>query len=215
MSDQYSCGATDENGLRVEREFINTIAYGVSCGVEFNSMAGLEAAYGRSWESRCPGKNLENIATIFKDLMKDSLESFYIFWTCCFTSFLTSFYLYYSTRVDQHAKKSMFYEISTLPPCMAQEFYVPWNLSCRSLLHGFAMLYDTLWHIQGRGAVVGVRGAVVGVRGVAVRVRGAAVGVRGAAVGNIGIPTYVISRGAVVRQPINYAPLIVVVMQYR
>jgi hypothetical protein len=43
-----------------------------------------------------------------------------------------------------------------------------------------------------RGAVVGLRGAVVGVRG-------AAVGVRGAAVGNIGIPTYVISRGAVVR----------------
>ena len=40
------------------------------------------------------------------------------------------------------------------------------------------------------------RGAVVGVRG-------AAVGVRGAAVGNIGIPTYVISRGAVVRQPIK------------
>ena len=36
------------------------------------------------------------------------------------------------------------------------------------------------------------RGAVVGLRG-------AAVGVRGAAVGNIGIPTYVISRGAVVR----------------
>ena len=47
-----------------------------------------------------------------------------------------------------------------------------------------------------RGAVVGLRGAVVGVRG-------AAVGVRGAAVGNIGIPTYVISRGAVVRQPFN------------
>ena len=47
-----------------------------------------------------------------------------------------------------------------------------------------------------RGAVVGLRGAVVGVRG-------AAVGVRGAAVGNIGIPTYVISRGAVVRQPLN------------
>ena len=46
-----------------------------------------------------------------------------------------------------------------------------------------------------RGAVVGVRGAVVGVRG-------AAVGFRGAAVGNIGIPTYVISRGAVVRQPV-------------
>ena len=39
---------TDESGLRVEREFINTIAYGVSCGVEFNSMAGLKAAYGRS-----------------------------------------------------------------------------------------------------------------------------------------------------------------------
>ena len=38
-----------------------------------------------------------------------------------------------------------------------------------------------------RGAVVGLRGAVVGLRG--------------AAVGNIGIPTYVISRGAVVRQP--------------
>ena len=46
----------------------------------------------------------------FKDLMKDSLESFYIFCTCCFTSFLTLFYLHYSTRVvDQHAKKSMFY----------------------------------------------------------------------------------------------------------
>ena len=54
-----------------------------------------------------------------------------------------------------------------------------------------------------RGAVFGLRGAVVGVRGVAVGVRGAAVGVRGAAVGNIGIPTYVISRGAVVRQPIK------------
>ena len=67
--------------------------------------------------------------------------------------------VHYSTRVvDQHAKKSMFYETSPLPPCMAQEF-----------------------------AIVGVRGA--------------AVGVRGAAVGNIGIPTYVISRGAVVRQP--------------
>ena len=48
-----------------------------------------------------------------------------------------------------------------------------------------------------RGAVVGARGAVVGVRG-------AAVGVRGAAVGNIGIPTYVISRGAVVRQPSDH-----------
>ena len=90
----------------------------------------------RSGDSRCPGKNLENITTIFKDLMKDSLEFFYIFCTCCFTSFLTSFYLPYSTRVDQHdAKKSMFYETSPLPPCMAQEF---------------AMLYDTLWHIQGR-----------------------------------------------------------------
>ena len=33
--------------------------------------------------------------------------------------------------------------------------------------------------------------------------RGAVVGVRGAAVGNIGIPTYAISRGAVVRQPIQ------------
>ena len=52
-----------------------------------------------------------------------------------------------------------------------------------------------------RGAVVGVRGAAVGVRGAAVGVRGAAVGVRGAAVGNIGIPLYVISRGAVVRHP--------------
>jgi hypothetical protein len=52
-----------------------------------------------------------------------------------------------------------------------------------------------------RGAVVGLRGAVVGLRGAAVGVRGAAVGVRGAAVGNIGIPTYVISRGTVVRQP--------------
>ena len=61
----------------------------------------------------------------------------------------------------------------------------------------FAMLYDTLCSYYGtyRGAVVGLRGAVVGLRG-------AAVGVRGAAVGNIGIPTYVISRGAVVRQPL-------------
>ena len=114
---------------------------------------------------------MENITTIFKDLMKDSFESFYIFCTCCFTSFLPLFYLYYSTRVDQHAKKSMFYETSHLPPCMAQEF---------------GMLYDTLMAHTARGAVVGLRGAVVGVRG--------------AAVGNIGIPTYVISRGAVVRQ---------------
>ena len=59
----------------------------------------------------------------------------------------------------------------------------------------FVMLYDTLWHIQGRSCRAQL-GAVVGVRG-------AAVGVRGAAVGNIGIPTYVISRGAVVRQPKN------------
>ncbi len=44
----------------------------------------------------------------------------------------------------------------------------------------------------GTYAVVGLRGADFGVRGAAVR---------GAAVGNIGIPTYVISRGAVVRQP--------------
>ena len=45
-----------------------------------------------------PGKkNLENITltTIFKDLMKDLLESFYIFCTCFFMSFLTSFYLHY------------------------------------------------------------------------------------------------------------------------
>ena len=53
---------------------------------------------------------------------------------------------------------------------------------------------DMIHYVTYRGAVVGLRGAVVGVRG-------AAVGVRGAAVGNIGIPTYVISRGAVVRQP--------------
>ena len=67
----------------------------------------------------------------------------------------------------------MFRETSPVPYCMAQEF---------------AMLYDTLHYGTYRGAVVGIRGAVVGVRG--------------AAVGNIGIPTYVISRGAVVRQPI-------------
>ena len=40
-----------------------------------------------------PRPKLGNITTIFKDLMKDSLESFYIFCTCCFTSFLTSSYL--------------------------------------------------------------------------------------------------------------------------
>ena len=39
--------------------------------------------------------------------------------------FLNVILLHYSTRVDQHAKKSMFYETSPLPPCMAQEFYVP------------------------------------------------------------------------------------------
>ena len=31
-----------------------------------------------------PRQNLENITTIFKDLMKDLFESFYIFCTCCF-----------------------------------------------------------------------------------------------------------------------------------
>ena len=34
-------------------------------------------------------------------------------------------------------------------------------------------------------------------------IRHTIVGVRGAAVGNVGIPTYVISRGAVVRQPLE------------
>ena len=129
---------------------------------------------------------MENITTIFKDLMKDSLESFNVFCTCCFTSFLTSFYgLPYNTRVDQHdAKKSMFYGIETspLPPCMAQE--------C-------AMLYDTLWHIQGRSCRA---------QGRSCRAQGRSCRARGAAVGNIGIPTYVISRGAVVRQPINVCP---------
>ena len=79
---------------------------------------------------------------------------------------------------------SMFRETSPVPYCMALLCY---------MIH-----YGTYNY---RGAVVGLRGAVVGVRGAAVGVRGAAVGVRGAAVGNIGIPTYVISRGAVVRQP--------------
>ena len=72
-------------------------------------------------------------------------------------------------------RNSMFRETSPVPYCMASLCY---------MIH-----YGTY-----RGAVVGVRGAVVGVGG-------AAVGVRGAAVGNIGIPTYVISWGAVVRQP--------------
>ena len=100
----------------------------------------------------------------FKDLMKDSLESFYIFCTCCFTLFLTSFYLHYSTRVDQQAKKSLLSHLAWIK-----------NLLC------YMIHYGTY-----RGAVVGLRGAVVGLRGTAV-------GVRGAAVGNIGIPTYVIS----------------------
>ena len=78
----------------------------------------------------------------------------------------------------------MFRETSPVPYCMALLCY---------MIH-----YGTYNY---RGAVVGLRGAVVGVRGAAVGVRCAAVGVRGAAVGNIGIPTYVISRGAVVRQP--------------
>ena len=84
----------------------------------------------------------------------------------------------------------MFRETSPVPYCMAFLCY---------MIH-----YGTYNY---RGAVVGLRGAVVGVRGAAVGVRGAAVGVRGAAVGNIGIPTYVISRGAVVRQPSNYMAL--------
>ena len=71
----------------------------------------------------------------------------------------------------------MFRETSPVPYCMAS-------------------LCDMIHYGTYRGAVVGLRGAVVGVRG-------AAVGVRGAAVGNIGIPTYVISRGAVVRQPLQ------------
>ena len=71
----------------------------------------------------------------------------------------------------------------------------------------FAMLYDTLHYGTYRGAVVGVRGAVVGVRG-------AAVGVRGAAVGNIGIPTYVISRGAVGCQPFRVLFMIKLVNEH-
>ena len=78
--------------------------------------------------------------------------------------------------------------------------------SVKPLLFPIAWLKNLLCYMihygTYRGAVVGLRGAVVGVRGAAVGVRGAAVGVRGAAVGNIGIPTYVISRGAVVRQPV-------------
>ena len=59
--------------------------------------------------------------------------------------------VHYSTRVvDQHAKKSMFYETSPLPPCMAQEF---------------AMLYDTLYmahtgaQLSGSGAQLSGSGA--------------------------------------------------------
>ena len=74
----------------------------------------------------------------------------------------------------------MFRETSPVPYCMALLCY---------MIH-----YGTYNY---RAAVVGLRGAVVGVKG-------AAVGVRDAAVGNIGIPTYVISRGAVVRQPREY-----------
>ena len=85
----------------------------------------------------------------------------------------------------------MFRETSPVPYCMA--------FLCYMIHYG---TYNYRGAVVGlRGAVVGVRGAAVGVRGAAVGVRGAAVGVRGAAVGNIGIPTYVISRGAVVRQP--------------
>ena len=72
---------------------------------------------------------------------------------------------------------------------MAQEFYVPSPV--KPLLFSIAWLKVLLCYMIHYGTY---RGAVVGLRG-------AAVGVRGAAVGNIGIPTYVISRGAVVRQP--------------
>ena len=61
----------------------------------------------------------------------------------------------------------------------------------RPLLSHLAWLKNLLCYMIHYGTY---RGAVVGLRG-------AVVGVRGAAVGNIGIPTYVISRGAVVRQP--------------
>ena len=72
--------------------------------------------------------------------------------------------------------------------------------SVKPLLFPIAWLKNLLCYMIHYGTY---RGAVVGVRGAVVGVRGAAVGVRGAAVGNIGIPTYVISRGAVVRQPDN------------
>ena len=72
------------------------------------------------------------------------------------SSFLTSFYLHYSARVDQQAEKSMFYEsmFYETSPCMAQEFYVPSPVKPLLFLYcmaqDFTMLYDTLWHIQGR-----------------------------------------------------------------
>ena len=69
----------------------------------------------------------------------------------------------------------------------------------RPLLSHLAWLKNLLCYMIHYGTY---RGAVVGLRGAVVGLRGAAVGVRGAAVGNISIPTYVISRGAVVRQPI-------------
>ena len=69
----------------------------------------------------------------------------------------------------------------------------------RPLLSHLAWLKNLLCYMIHYGTY---RGAVVGLRGAVVGLRGAAVGVRGAAVGNIGIPTYVISRGAVVRQPL-------------
>ena len=71
----------------------------------------------------------------------------------------------------------------------------------RPLLSHLAWLKNLLCYMIHYGTY---RGAVVGLRAAVVRVRGAAVGVRGAAVGNIGIPTYVISRGAVVSQPFVY-----------
>ena len=68
----------------------------------------------------------------------------------------------------------------------------------RPLLSHLAWLKNLLCYMIHYGTY---RGAVVGLRGAVVGLRGAAVAVRGAAVGNIGIPTYVISRSAVVRQP--------------
>ena len=88
-------------------------------------------------------------------------------------------------------------------PLLSQS-HLPWlrtSMFRETLLFPIAWLKNFLCYMihygTDRGAVVGVRGAVVGVRG-------AAVGVRCAAVGNFGIPTYVISRGAVVRQPTSH-----------